>query len=150
MKELKSEISRLARKEAKQVVAPVKKVSANYRGPIAGLRKQIDALQGEVGALRRGREGPGCAGAPRPLLDHWQGRQGDAEADGFDSGYFRKTGRRQCPHGRQLGRHRREGRDSQEGNPGEDPKPQGQGEAGGGGNAGGGQKAKVKRKARKA
>ena len=50
---LKSEISRLARKEAKQVVAPVKKASANYRGLIAGLRKQLDALQSEVAALRR-------------------------------------------------------------------------------------------------
>lgn len=50
---LKSEISRLARKEAKQVVAPVQRASANYRGLIAGLRKQIDALQGEVAVLRR-------------------------------------------------------------------------------------------------
>ena len=40
-------------KEAKQVVAPVKKASANYRGLIAGLRKQIAALQKEVAALRR-------------------------------------------------------------------------------------------------
>lgn len=53
MSALKAEITRLARKEARQVVAPVKKVSANYRGLIAGLRKQIDALQGEVAALRR-------------------------------------------------------------------------------------------------
>ena len=53
MTALKSEISRLARKEAKQVVAPVQKASANYRGLIAGLRKQIDALQNEVAALRR-------------------------------------------------------------------------------------------------
>ena len=53
MKELKAEISRLARKEAKRVVAPVKKASANYRGLIAGLRKQLDALQNEVAALRR-------------------------------------------------------------------------------------------------
>ncbi len=53
MNELKSEISRLARKEARQVVAPVKKASANYRGLIAGLRKQLDALQNEVAALRR-------------------------------------------------------------------------------------------------
>lgn len=50
---LKSEISRLARKEAKQVVAPVQKASANYRGLIAGLRKQIASLQGEVAALKR-------------------------------------------------------------------------------------------------
>ena len=54
MTALKSEIFRLTRKEAKSVVAPVKKASANYRGLIAGLRKQIDALQGEVAALRRG------------------------------------------------------------------------------------------------
>ena len=53
LKELKSVISRLARKEAKGIVAPVKKASATYRGLIAGLRKQIDALQGEVAALRR-------------------------------------------------------------------------------------------------
>ena len=53
MSALKSEISRLARKEAKRITAPVKKASANYRGLIAGLRKQLDALQGEVAALRR-------------------------------------------------------------------------------------------------
>ena len=53
MSALKSEISRLARKEAKQVVAPVKKASANYRGLIAGLRKQLDTLQKEVAALKR-------------------------------------------------------------------------------------------------
>ena len=53
MKELKSEISRLAKKEAKAVVSPVQKASANYRGLIAGLRKQVDALQKEVSSLKR-------------------------------------------------------------------------------------------------
>ena len=53
MSALKSEIVRLSRKEAKQVVAPVQRASANYRGLIAGLRKRIDALQNEVAALRR-------------------------------------------------------------------------------------------------
>ena len=53
MSVLKFEISRLARKEARQVVAPVKKASANYRGLIAGLRKQIVILQNEVAALKR-------------------------------------------------------------------------------------------------
>ena len=53
MSALKSEISRLARKEAKQVVEPVKNASANYRGLIAGLRKQVVALKNEVAALRR-------------------------------------------------------------------------------------------------
>ena len=53
MSALKSEITRLARKEAKQVVAPVKKASVNYRGLIAGLRKQLDVLQKEVAVLKK-------------------------------------------------------------------------------------------------
>ena len=53
MKELKAEISRLAKKEARAVVAPVKKASATYRGLIAGLRKQVVALQKEVAGLKR-------------------------------------------------------------------------------------------------
>ena len=53
MKELKAEISRLSRKEAKGVVAPVKKASATYRGLIAGLRKQVVALQNELAGLKR-------------------------------------------------------------------------------------------------
>ena len=61
MKELKSEISRVSRKEAKQVVAPVKKASATYRGLIAGLRKQLDALQKEVAALKKTAPAPAKA-----------------------------------------------------------------------------------------
>ena len=53
MSVLKAEISRLAKKEAKAVVSPVKKASASYRGLIAGLRKQVDALQKEVSSLKR-------------------------------------------------------------------------------------------------
>ena len=53
MSVLKAEISRLAKKEAKAVVSPVQKASANYRGLIAGLRKQVAALQKEVAMLKR-------------------------------------------------------------------------------------------------
>ena len=53
MSALKSEISRLARKEAKAVVSPVQKASATYRGLIASLRKQIAVLQKEVAMLKR-------------------------------------------------------------------------------------------------
>ena len=53
MSVLKAEISRLAKKEAKQVVSPVQKVSATYRGLIAGLRKQVASLQKEVAMLKR-------------------------------------------------------------------------------------------------
>ena len=73
MTTLKSEISRLARKEAKQVVAPVKKASANYRGLIAGLRKQIASLQGEVAALRRAapKAEKALQAAPEPQGRFW-------------------------------------------------------------------------------
>ena len=53
LKELKAEISRLARKEAKAIVAPAQKASAIYRGLIAGLRKQVFSLQKEVAILKK-------------------------------------------------------------------------------------------------
>ena len=53
MSVLKAEISRLAKKEAKREVAPVKKVNASYRGLIAGLRKRIDSLEKELAMLKR-------------------------------------------------------------------------------------------------
>ena len=53
LKELTAEISRLARKETKAIVAPIQKASANYRGLIAGLRKQLDALQKDVAILKK-------------------------------------------------------------------------------------------------
>ena len=53
LKELKAEISRLAKKEAKREVAPVKKVNASYRGLIAGLRKRIDSLEKELAGVKR-------------------------------------------------------------------------------------------------
>ena len=53
MSVLKAEISRLARKEAKAIVSPVKKASATYRGLIAGLRKQVAGLQRELAELKR-------------------------------------------------------------------------------------------------
>ena len=61
MSVLKAEIYRLARKEAKREVAPVKKVNASYRGLIAGLRRQVDSMQKELLAMRRAVPGPGAA-----------------------------------------------------------------------------------------
>lgn len=58
MSVLKAEISRLAKKEAKAVVSPVKKASSTYRALIAGLRKQVDALQKEVSSLKRAMPSP--------------------------------------------------------------------------------------------
>ena len=53
MSVLKAEISRLAKKEAKREVAPVKKVNATYRGLIAGLRKRIEFLEKGMAGLKR-------------------------------------------------------------------------------------------------
>ena len=53
MSVLKAEISRLAKKEAKREVAPVKKANAGYRGLIAGLRKRIDSLEKELAGVKR-------------------------------------------------------------------------------------------------
>ena len=53
MKELKAEISRLARKEIKKEIAPVQRVNASRRGMIAELRRQVEGLQRDVADLRR-------------------------------------------------------------------------------------------------
>ena len=53
MKELKLEISRLARKEIHAELAPVRKINAAQRGFIAALRRQVDALQKEMSMLKK-------------------------------------------------------------------------------------------------
>ncbi len=53
MKELQSEISRLARKEIKKELEPVKRVNAAQRGLIANLRRDVIELQREIGRLQR-------------------------------------------------------------------------------------------------
>jgi cell division septum initiation protein DivIVA len=53
LKELKAEITRLARKEIAQELAGVKKINASQRGHIAELRRQIGALQKEVAGLKK-------------------------------------------------------------------------------------------------
>lgn len=49
---LKEEISRLARKEVRAQVASTQKASAQYRRDIAALKRQVKALEKEVGYLR--------------------------------------------------------------------------------------------------
>ena len=58
MKELKSEITRLARKEAIAIVEPIRKVNAAQRSLIAGLRRQIDAMQKELNGLKKSVSAP--------------------------------------------------------------------------------------------
>ena len=61
MKELKSEIVRLARKEIKREMFPARRLTAAHRALIAGLRRQVDAMQKELLALRKAVPGPGAA-----------------------------------------------------------------------------------------
>ena len=53
LNELKSEITRLARKEVKQALAPAKRVTVAQRGLIADLRRQVDAMQKELSGLKK-------------------------------------------------------------------------------------------------
>jgi DNA-binding transcriptional regulator YiaG len=53
MKELQSEITRLARKEIKKELDPVKRVNAAQRGLIANLRRDVTELQKEVARLQK-------------------------------------------------------------------------------------------------
>jgi len=53
LKELKAEITRLARKEVKTELAQVKKVNATQRGLIADLRRQVDSMQKELNGLKK-------------------------------------------------------------------------------------------------
>ncbi|HKL21066.1 MAG TPA: helix-turn-helix domain-containing protein [Tichowtungia sp.] len=53
MKELKAEIIRLARKEIKQELEPIKRVNAAQRGYIADLRREITELQKEINLLKK-------------------------------------------------------------------------------------------------
>lgn len=53
MKELQSEITRLARKEIKKELEPIKRVNAAQRGYIADLRRDVSDLQKEVARLQR-------------------------------------------------------------------------------------------------
>jgi DNA-binding transcriptional regulator YiaG len=58
MKELKSEIVRLSRKEIKKELATPRKSIVAQRGLIAGLRRQVNAMQKELNALKRAMPAP--------------------------------------------------------------------------------------------
>ena len=53
MKELKAEISRLARREVRKALVPLKRISATRRGQLAGMRRQIVALQKELKSVSK-------------------------------------------------------------------------------------------------
>lgn len=63
MKELQYEITRLARKEVRKELEPVKRVNAAQRGLIANLRRDVTELQREVTRLQK------AAGKVAPVKD---------------------------------------------------------------------------------
>ncbi len=72
MSALKSEITRLARKEANAIVAPVRKINAAQRGLIAGLRRQVDAMQKELSGLKKAVPAPkAVVAAQEPAGRFW-------------------------------------------------------------------------------
>ena len=73
MKELKSEISRIARSEIKTALDPVKSVNAAQRKYIADLRRQVNELEKETKALARQIEKLGTA-LPQPEPEEDTGR----------------------------------------------------------------------------
>lgn len=83
MKELKAEISRLARKEVKKGIVPVQRVSAARRSLIADLRRQIGALQRDVADLRRVLERGGAVPLPARPARSVAGASGADGRKGF-------------------------------------------------------------------
>jgi DNA-binding transcriptional regulator YiaG len=61
LKELKSEITRLSRKEIKGELATPRKSIVAQRGLIADLRRQVNAMQKELNALKKAVPAPGKA-----------------------------------------------------------------------------------------
>jgi phage shock protein A len=50
---LREEITRLARREARKQTEALCKVSAQYRKAIAGLKRQVTALEGRIASLEK-------------------------------------------------------------------------------------------------
>lgn len=73
MKELKAEISRIARSEIKTALAPIKSVNAAQRKYIADLRRQVADLEKENKVLARQLEKLGAA-VPKPEPEEDTGR----------------------------------------------------------------------------
>jgi DNA-binding transcriptional regulator YiaG len=64
---LKSEISRVARKEIRAETQPLRKAIGQYRSQIAELKRQVAELQRQI--KRQGRAGSRSAAVPEPAED---------------------------------------------------------------------------------
>lgn len=68
--ELKSEIARLARREIKKELEPIKRVNASQRKYIADLRRDITELQKEIARLQK-QAGKAAPAAAEPTSRSW-------------------------------------------------------------------------------
>lgn len=71
MKQLQFEITRLARKETKAQLEPIKRVNASQRGYIAELRREISELQREVAHLKKVNGTPTQTTVEKPEKGFW-------------------------------------------------------------------------------
>lgn len=77
---LKEEIGRLAKKVVKQAVAPLAAASARHRRDIAGLKRQIAALERELKTVRKG-----ARSAPEPVAANEDSARNRFQAKGLRS-----------------------------------------------------------------
>jgi phage host-nuclease inhibitor protein Gam len=73
MKELQSEIARVARKEIRKELDPVKRVNAQQRKYIADLRREVTDLQRDVKRLQKelGKSSPAVKDEPEQRFWSW-------------------------------------------------------------------------------
>lgn len=66
---LKSEIARVARKEVRTEIEPLRKANTQYRTTIAALKRKVDALEKQLGRAERQSK----AAASAPAADEGEG-----------------------------------------------------------------------------
>jgi DNA-binding transcriptional regulator YiaG len=73
IKELQSEIARIARREIRKELDPIKRVNASQRKYIADLRRELSDLQKEVKQLQKelGKATPAAASTTEPEQRFW-------------------------------------------------------------------------------
>lgn len=78
---LKAEITRLARREVKAHLEPLRKANAGYRRDIAALRRELAGLSRQLKAAAR----PAAAARAKPAAEEGEGRRLRFQAKGLKS-----------------------------------------------------------------
>ncbi len=89
---MKAEIARLARKEAKAAVDPLRKANAGYRRDIAALKREVTALSRQLKTAAKGSkardEAPADAGEERRLRFQAKGLKSHREKLGISAAEY--------------------------------------------------------------